>query len=260
MKVVTVGDNCMDVYKSSGQAYPGGNPVNVSIYLRNLGAETAYVGWVGSDQYGDIMMDAIQRKGVNISHITKKEGKTATTQVELVDNERQFGDYDEGVMASFSLSRDDLDFVKSFDCVHSAIWGHTDTYFPVFKENGMVTFFDFSDKLDHDLVKTLPVYVDYPFFSYSEDDAFIRNFLKEMHALGPKVAVATLGENGSLAYDGELFYTCGVVETKVIDTMGAGDSFIAGFIYGILKRNSIQECLKLGAETASKTIRYFGAW
>lgn len=260
MKVVTVGDNCMDVYLSSGQAYPGGNPVNVSVYLRNLGAETAYVGWVGSDQYGDIMINAIQSKGVDISHISKKEGKTATTLVELVNNDRQFGDYDEGVMATFKLSMEDIEFIQCYDCVHAAIWGHAEEYYPIFKEKGLVTFFDFSDKLDHHLVKTLPAFVDYPFFSYTEDDAFIRNFLKEVQALGSKVAVATLGEKGSLAYDGEEFYTGGVVKTEVVDTMGAGDSFIAGFIYGTLEGSSIQECLKLGAEAASKTIRYFGAW
>ncbi|KQL52821.1 fructoselysine kinase [Heyndrickxia shackletonii] len=260
MRVVTVGDNCMDVYQTSGEAYPGGNPVNVSVYLKNLGAETAYVGWVGSDQYGDTMIQAIQSKGVDPSRITIKEGKTAVTFVELVDNDRRFGDYDEGVMASFSLTKEDLDFIQTFDSVHAGIWGHTEEYYPIFKEKGMLTFFDFSDQLNHSLVKTLPAFVDYPFFSYTKDDAYIRSFLKEVHALGSKVAVATLGENGSLAYDGEQFFTCGVLETNVVDTMGAGDSFIAGFIFGTHKGCSIQECLKLGSETAAKTIRYFGAW
>jgi fructoselysine 6-kinase len=260
MRIITIGDNCMDVYLASGKVYPGGNPVNVAVYLKGLGADSAYIGWVGSDQYGDEMIKAIEDKGVNKTHVSQKKGKTAITYVEMVGNDRCFGEYDEGVMKNFSLTTEELYFIQTYQLIHAGIWGHVDQYFPVFKEKGLLTSFDFSDQLDNSLVKTLPPYVDYPFFSYTKDDAFIRNLLKDVKNLGPKVAVATLGENGSLAYDGVQFYKCGVVEENVIDTMGAGDSFISGFIYGILKDLSINECLELGTETAAKTIRYFGAW
>ena len=43
MKIVTVGDNCMDVYEQTGKAYPGGNPVNVAVYLRRLNHAVDYV-------------------------------------------------------------------------------------------------------------------------------------------------------------------------------------------------------------------------
>ncbi|WP_213619348.1 fructoselysine 6-kinase [Paenibacillus sp. J22TS3] len=260
MRIVTVGDNCMDVYQASGKAYPGGNPVNVAVYLTELGAEAAYIGWVGTDIYGDIMIQAIQEKGVNTSRVSKKTGKTAVTQVEMVDNDRKFGDYDEGVMAHFSLTPEEINFAGNYQLVHSGIWGHADKYFPEFKQKGLITSFDFSDQLNDDLVQTLPPHVDYPFFSYTQDDDYIRGLLMEVKQRGAQIAVATLGENGSLAYDGERFYTYGVGEVDVVDTMGAGDSFIAGFIYGRLKGLSIEACLELGAATAAKTIGYFGAW
>jgi fructoselysine 6-kinase len=260
MRIVTVGDNCIDLYQASGKAYPGGNPVNVAVYLKGLGVQTAYIGWVGSDQHGDTMLEAIKDKGVDISHITRKKGRTAVTQVEMVGNDRRFGEYDEGVMAGFTLTPKDLHFIESFPLVHTGIWGRSETYFPLFKEMGLLTSFDFSDHLDHDLVKTLTPFVDYPFFSYTKDDAFIREFLITVKKRGPKIVLATLGENGSLAYDGEGFYQCEVIQTQVVDTMGAGDSFISGFLYGILKGLPPQKCLALGTETAAKTITYFGAW
>lgn len=250
----------MDVYQSSGMAYPGGNPVNVAVYLKGLGATSAYVGWVGSDSYADMMIKAIYHKGVDISHVFKKEGKTAVTHVELVGNDRKFGDYDEGVMAHFLLTVEDLNYINGYDHVHAGIWGHTEKYFPLFKKMGLTTSFDFSDKLDDALVKVVIPYVDYPFFSYDTDDENIRSYLKEIHQMGSKVAVATLGENGSIAFDGNQYYTYGIVTADVVDTMGAGDSFIAGFLYGKLKGFSTEGCLKLGAETAAKTISYFGAW
>lgn len=260
MRIATVGDNCMDVYQSSGKVYPGGNPVNVAVYLKGLGAESSYTGWVGSDSFGENMIKAIQDQGVDITHLSQKEGKTAVTYVELIGNDRSFGEYDEGVMTNFSLTQEELNFIGTHQLVHAGIWGHVERYYPLFKEIGLPTSFDFSDQLEHSLVKTLPAYVDYSFFSYTKDDTYIRQFLKDVKKIGSKIVVATLGENGALAYDGEQFYQYGVGEAEVVDTMGAGDSFISGFIYGRLKGLSINECLKLGTETASKTIRYFGAW
>ncbi|MGJ7911026.1 fructoselysine 6-kinase [Neobacillus sp. LXY-1] len=260
MRFVTVGDNCMDVYQASKKAYPGGNPVNVAVYLKELGAETAYIGWVGTDPYGDVMIHALQEKGVDVSHLTKKEGKTAVTYVELVDNDRKFGDYEEGVMADFSLTNEELHFIGNHQLVHAGIWGHVEEYFPTFREMGLTTSFDFSDQLDHSLVQTLPSLVDYSFFSYTKDDDYIRQFLKDVKSRGTNIAVATLGENGSLAYDGEQFYQFGVQEANVVDTMGAGDSFISGFIYARLQGQPIQKCLECGTNTAAKTISYFGAW
>ncbi|WP_346835119.1 fructoselysine 6-kinase [Paenibacillus polymyxa] len=260
MRIITVGDNCMDVYQASGKAYPGGNPVNVAVYLTEMGAKTAYVGWVGTDIYGEIMIQAIQDKGVDTSRISKKDGKTAVTHVEMMENDRRFGDYDEGVMAQFFLTAEELDFAGHYQLVHSGIWGHADPYFPLFKEKGLITSFDFSDQLQDDRVQTLTPYVDYPFFSYTQDDDYIRKLLVEVKQRGAQIAVATLGENGSLAYDGEQFFPHGVGKVNVVDTMGAGDSFIAGFIYGRLKGLSVESCLELGAITAGKTIGYFGAW
>lgn len=136
MRIVTVGDNCMDVYQSTGEAYPGGNPVNVAVYLTELGADTAYIGWVGTDRYGEIMVRAIQDKGVDTSRVSAKEGTTAVTYVEMAGSERKLGDYEEGVMSGFSLSPEDLRFTESFQLVHSAIWGHADRYYPFLKKRG----------------------------------------------------------------------------------------------------------------------------
>lgn len=260
MKIVTVGDNCMDVYRPAGTAYPGGNPVNVAVYLTELGAETAYIGWVGTDRYGEIMVQAIQGKGVDTSRVSVKEGTTAVTNVEMVDNDRQLGDYEEGVMADFVLSPEELQFTESFQLVHSAIWGHCDPYFAYFKEKGLLTSFDFADKLDHELLFTLTPYVDYPFLSYTQDDEEIRSLMKRVKDRGSRIVVATLGSNGSLAYDGVRFYKHGITETEVVDTLGAGDSFIAGFLYGTLKGLPVGDCLAQGAHKAAKTIGYFAAW
>ena len=76
-----------------------------------------------------------------------------------------------------------------------------------------------------------------------------------------KIAVATFGEQGSLAYDKEGFHVGNIVKAKqVVNTVGAGDSFIAGFIYGILNKYSVEECLHKGAEVASSVVEVFEPW
>ena len=48
-RLAAVGDNCMDVYDRTGEAYPGGNPVNVAVYTLRLGGAASYTGVVGTD-------------------------------------------------------------------------------------------------------------------------------------------------------------------------------------------------------------------
>ena len=42
--------------------------------------------------------------------------------------------------------------------------------------------------------------------------------------------------------------------------MGAGDSYIAGFLFGLLRGKSIPDCMALGAQSSSVTLQYSGAW
>ena len=49
IKVAAVGDNCVDAYDQTGEAFPGGNPVNVAVYTVRLGGEASYTGVVGDD-------------------------------------------------------------------------------------------------------------------------------------------------------------------------------------------------------------------
>ncbi|MEE1327302.1 MAG: PfkB family carbohydrate kinase, partial [Oscillospiraceae bacterium] len=71
MKLAAVGSNCIDYYNNidGGKAYPGGGPVNMAVYTLRLGGNASYIGPVGDDAYGKIMLDAIAAKGVDVSHL-----------------------------------------------------------------------------------------------------------------------------------------------------------------------------------------------
>ncbi len=260
IRIATAGDNCMDAY-SDGNVYPGGNPVNVAVYVARLGGESAYIGAVGTDAYGKIMLDAIKEKGVDISHMKVLEGKTAVSYVDIVNGDRVFGEYEEGVMAAFQLDGEDIDFLAGYDMVVSGLWGMCEKELPLLQEKGATIAFDFATKPEDPVVPIAIPYVDYAFFSMDDqEEAEIKNFMLEMHQKGPKVVVVTRGKKGSIAYDGKEFYTYGIVPAEVVDTMGAGDSFIAGFLYAICGGKTIPEAMAAGAANSSVTLSYAGAW
>lgn len=261
IRIAAAGDNCMDVYDKEGKEYPGGNPLNVAVYVVRLGGESTYVGAVGTDKYGEKMMEAIKGKGVDISHLKVLEGNTAVTHVEIVDGNRVLGDYDEGVLADFKLNDEDIDFLCGYDMVVSGLWGMCENELPALKAKGARVAFDFATKLDDPVVPIALPYVDYAFFAIDDkEEDGIKAFMKEIIKKGPKVVVVTMGEKGSLAYDGNEFYKYGIVPCDVVDTMGAGDSYIAGFLYAVCQGKSIPEAMADGAKNSSVTIAYYGAW
>ncbi len=261
MKIAAVGDNCIDVYEKLNLTFPGGNPLNVAYYSVRLGGEASYTGVVGYDKYGKIMIDVLNAKGVDTSHLKVLPGSTAITHVELVDGERVFGEYDEGVMAQFKLTDEDIDFLCSQDMVVTGLWGKIENDLHKIKSKGTPIAFDFATKLNDPIIETAIYDVDYAFFAYDEgDNEFIRGYIKKMQAKGPKIVTATLGDKGSLAYDGKKFTAFGIVPCEVKDTMGAGDSFIAGFLRGILQCKELKECMHMGAANSSITLQYTGSW
>lgn len=260
MKIATVGDNCMDVYENLGEAFPGGNPVNVAVYFNRLDENASYTGAVGTDHYGTLMKKSLMEKRVDVSHVQVLEGSTAITQVTLTDGERIFGEYREGVLPEFQLREDDYTFIGNHDLMHTGLWGMMEDHLARIQEMGVPVSFDFATKLEDPVIEKAIEHVDYAFFAYDEDDDMIREYMKKIHARGPSMVVVTLGENGSIAYDGNRFYKQGIISVEVVDTMGAGDSFIAGFMKGILEERTIQASMELGAWNASETLKYTGAW
>lgn len=261
LRLAAVGDNCMDVYDATGACYPGGNPVNVAVYTCRLGGAASYTGVVGDDAYGAKMRRAVAEKGVDVSHLHTLPGATAVTHVTTENEDRVLGEYEEGVMADFRLTEEDITFLAGHSLVVSGLWGMVEKDLPRLKALGATLAFDFADKLEHPVIDEALPHVDYAFFS--RDGGTPEKwcaFLEQMHAKGPKVTVVTLGAQGSMAYDGTHHYHQGIIDCKVVDTMGAGDSFIAGFLYGAMRGHTLADCMRQGAQSSSVTLQYHGAW
>ena len=257
MKVAAVGFSCMDVYENLDKSYPTGNGVDFAVNLAKLGVETSVVSAVGNDDYGRETVKTLNRYHIDTSHLQVNRGNTAVIKMSMIGNDRVHGDETEGVMANFSLRDEDFEFIKKHEYIHTDYFGRIYGLLPYFRKAGCKVVFDFSTFLnDKDIALILPN-VDYAFFSCQDYNDSVRDFLVHAKQAGPKTVTATLGENGSLSYDGLKFYQHGIVPVKVVNTVGAGDSYIAGFMYGIINGKSIPECQQLGAEISSKVIQNF---
>lgn len=268
MKAAMIGDNCIDFYRKIdgeevNKMYPTGNVVDTGVNLKKLGIDCSIISTTGNDDNGRWMIETLTKENLDLSHFKVGNGATAITYMELDGKERVHGDYIEGVMENIKFDEKDVSFAASHDLIHTALWGRAENVLPEIKaQTSGVISFDYADRLDHPLVETTLPYVDIGFFSYSGGrDTVIENFLKDKVDRGMKIAVATFGEKGSLAYDGAEFYEFGIYPVeKIANTVGAGDSFIAGFLFGYLNKYAVEDCLDEGAKLASEVIQVFEPW
>lgn len=263
MKVAAIGDNCIDVYRRLGKQYPTGNVVDTGVNIQKLGIPVSIISTTGSDDNGKWMIEALTKEGLDLSHLKVGDGATAITYMDMDGSDRVHGDYVEGVLENIEFNQEDVTFAASHDLVHTALWGKAEGVLAQIKAvNPQCRIsFDYADRLDHELVEETLPYVNYGFYSYHKSrDAFIESFLKDKVDRGMKIAVATFGEKGSIAYDGSRYYEGSIYPARVVNTVGAGDSFIAGFLYEVLMGSDIPKCLDIGAKVSARVVSTFNPW
>ena len=269
MKAAMIGDNCIDVYrfidgKALNRRYPTGNVVDTGVNLHKLGVPTAIISTTGSDDTGRWMVKTLEKEGLDLSHLKIGDGATAITYMDMNGTDRVHGEYVEGVLEHIVFDEEDVAFAAAHDLVHTALWGKADGVLGAIKTHNpaVLISFDYCDRLSDPIIeKTLP-WVDVGFFScHDESDAFVKQFLQDKVQRGMKLAVATFGEKGSLAWDGKVWTACGIYPAgKVVNTVGAGDSYIAGFLSGLLRNEPIDECMRIGSRVAAQVVSVFEPW
>jgi sugar/nucleoside kinase (ribokinase family) len=79
-----------------------------------------------------------------------------------------------------------------------------------------------------------------------------------MYGWGPGLVIITLAEQGSVVYDGDAFVRIPAYPADVVDATGAGDTYAAGFLHGLLAGGSPGECGAWGTAVASIMIEHVG--
>ncbi|WOH19093.1 PfkB family carbohydrate kinase [Paenarthrobacter sp. GOM3] len=280
MKVIGFGDNIVDRFLDRKVMYPGGNCVNVAVFARRLGVESAYLGVFGSDPLGTFVRDAIDAEGVDTSRCITRDGLNGVTEIKVVDGDRIFLGWNQGGVTTsdpFVLEDEHLRYLASAQLVHSSVYSASESQLPALRSAGTLVSFDYSSeperRTDAYLAQTAP-YVDLALLSCGNMTvAAVENNLKRVHAAGVSLAVGTRGQSGAMMYDGERFLTQAAAPTdplRFADTMGCGDAFLAGLVVSLLSsgwsrlfRPPVEDCRKAlvrGAESAAAQCYVEGAF
>jgi len=261
ISLLGLGDNTVDVYVDQSVMFPGGNAVNVAVHAKRLGAEAGYLGCLGNDVYAKLLFDSLSEEGVDLSRCRRIEAENAHARVQHQNGDRMFLGSTAGCRAAYSLDADDFAYVAGFDIVHSSYCSDNDDDIPAIADAAKQFSYDFSNRTSIEKMGRLAPFVDIAFVSFSDqpDDECL-GMLRNIAAMGPRAVVMTRGAQGAFALvDGSL-HSQEIVPTEVVDTLGAGDAFIAGFLTAFVAGDAVSEGLRFGAVTAAQTCRSLGGF
>lgn len=255
--VAVVGDNTLDRYLDEPEIGDliGGNALNVAAQLALAGLKVGYFGAVGDDNDAALIRAAAEAVGVDISGLITMPGKTALTTIRRSEEgDRSFESEDFGVTAEYFPDRHALAVIAA------SRWAHV----------GMLPG---SKLLGEELTKLsgVPISQDctvspewsrltVAFASAGEEADTAEELVQQMLADGAEMGVATIGPHGALAGQGGERWRARPAPTEVVDTTGAGDAFMAGFIAATLNGATVDESLEAGVARGSQACQHLGGW
>jgi len=260
-KIIGVGDNVVDMYLDLKKMFPGGNALNVPVLAKKYyGVDGGYIGVLGNDEAGKHVYSSLKKEGIDISHVRICDGENSYAKVTLICGDRVFVGSGSGVPKLCDLNDDDFNYISKFEIIHTSIYSGIENYLPKLKQLGKVSF-DYSDKTDIAYFKETAPYVDYAFISGSsmKIDEIVK-FQDYVSDLGPSTVLVTRGEAGAVLCKDKEFYEVSIIPTKIVDTLGAGDAFIARLLVGILSDENIELTLKECAKASAKVCTHHGAF
>jgi fructoselysine 6-kinase len=235
-RLLCLGDNVVDIYVDEQVMFPGGNAVNVAVHAtRLLGHPAGYIGAVGTDGAGQLVLRSLQTEGLDLDLVRVVEGPNAYATVRLGNGDRQFGVADAGV-SRFVPSPADLAAVSVADLVHTGDCSMLEDSLPDLREHAKLLAFDFSERGWEYVEKHAP-FVDLAVLSrpYGSTDSPIEVAERAL-GCGPSQVVVSNGAGGAVWTDGSRVVTAGVESAvEVVDTLGAGDALIARVLVGLLR-------------------------
>ncbi|MET2028364.1 MULTISPECIES: PfkB family carbohydrate kinase [Enterococcus] len=256
-KVIALADNCIDVYPELHKFYLTGNSIDFALNYRAQGGNVTVMTVLGNDLFAEALESLLAYKDIPLKIIERINRPTAMAKMDLIDNDKVHLAFHGNAMEEMHLDSHSLAALSEYDIVYVERWSKAHEFIAAIRKPDQTWIYDFSKRLDQEINKLLLPYLDIAFFSYDHNDDWIRDYLKRAHEQGCGTVIAMLGPEGSLAYDGKEFFYEVAEKVPVVNTVGAGDSYISAFTYGISLGESITECMARGKKTATKIIQQF---
>ena len=237
----------------------GGSSAIVAHNLAALGNRVGFISRVGNDAMGQIAFDRLTEAGVDLSRVRRSDNDGSGLTVILHHGTwRNILTY-LGTISQLAYQDLDLDYLCAARHFHlssfflqTALRPRVAELFKRLKSAGLTISMDTNDDPDDQwsgLRDVLP-YVDVLLPNEREalkisGEAELEGALARLSELVP-VVVVKMGSKGAIARRGKEEYRCAAVTGEAVDTVGAGDSFDAGFITQYIRGASLEACLSYG--------------
>lgn len=229
-----------------------------------LGLRVAFIGVVGDDLFGQFMLRALERRGIDILNIIiDKKQKTGLSVNLSRGNDRAVLTYI-GAINALKAEHISDELIKKTRHIHIASYFLQNNLrlgvkglFNKAKKLGVSTSLDTNwdpDRKWTGINEILDV-VDILFLNDAEAKALSGNekVKTAVNMLGKKVDIVAvkLGADGAIVQKAAETVSVHAFPVDVIDTIGAGDSFDAGFVYGYLRNLPLEKSIKLAVACGS---------
>ncbi|MCX7820259.1 MAG: carbohydrate kinase [Brevinematales bacterium] len=262
---------------------PGGAPANVAVGVSRLGLKAAFIGKVGDDGFGYFLKDTLEKNNVDTKGLViDKYYNTTLAFVELDEKgDRNFTFVRKnGADTKLKPSEINREIIANTKIFHFGSLSMTDepslsaTIKAIKSTRGLISFDPnlrpplWKDlKLARERILRIMKYVN--ILKVSEEELYfltnINNIEKATDLLRQefktRIILVTLGENGCFySIENERGYVKSP-RVKAVDTTGAGDSFLAGFLYYFISNENLkmEEALKFANTVAAITVTKRGA-
>ena len=261
MGLLGIGDNTVDIYVDKGLEFPGGNAVNVAVFSKRLGGDASYLGCVGDDDRARLLVDSLEAEGVDVSRVRRLSEPNSWSRIRHNGNDRVFDGSHRITRTEYNLAADDFDFIALHDHCHSSVYSGLEDALPEIGRAAKCFSFDFSDQFSDTYIALVAPHIDIGFLSGAQlslDEC--RRLASLFDSLGCRTTVITRGPEGAVGFrNGQAIFSQ-PSPGRVVDTLGAGDGFIAGFLVARHSGSSFQECLNSGSRNAAKACSEQGAF
>jgi sugar/nucleoside kinase (ribokinase family) len=255
----------------------GGDAANVALNLAALSTPISLHTKLGKDMFGHWLMEHYETCGIDTKHIRLTNEEATGTAIALVDNEgeRVFL-YKGGTVDTLQLADIDVASVLSHDMVHASGFYllpqlENDGLVEIFQSahrKGVITSLDVGwDNSGQWLKKIEPILSSLTYFLPTLNEAQQISGCNEIEACaqffidrGVSHVVIKAGAQGAFVNDGEREYWVESVPVEtVLDTTGAGDGFVSGFLAAISRGLSLEEAVKIGNNAGAIVVQQYGS-
>ena len=257
---------------SSIEFYLGGKGANQAVAVSRLGAEVAFVGTVGKDEFGEKLIRMISSENIDTSLINSKAGQSGTALINVLENSNnevisypgtnkltQHAYIDEG-----SLSEAEI-----IICQMEVNEEETFNLFKRAKQKNCKTILNLAPyKKIRSEILTLTDVLIVNETEFSELSGIELNLINEdinidiinsPESLKSIDLIVTLGKRGVLIFSKGNKTFIAAEQVKAIDTVGAGDCFVGAMSYGILNGKDLLAASKFANKVASISVSKKGA-